>query len=93
MPGATGRPCSSTSRASKPGITCPLEPARAQPGRLAMKSWSASVEPTTSSSSWPKRWCQAWKMPGGSGSPEETHRRREERSKRVSAWSTWSSRR
>ena len=58
-----------------------------------MKSWSASVEPTTSSSSRPKRACQAWKSAAGSVSPEETQSRSEEQSKRRSAFSTWSSRR
>ena len=70
-------PSSSTSRASKPGTTWPLEPGRASPGRLAMKSWSASVEPTTSSSSWPKRASPRVEQRGGSASPDETQSRSE----------------
>src|SRR5438552_2475962 len=73
-------------------MTCPAEPRRTAPGRLAMKSCSASVEPTTSTSSWPKRWPHASNTAAGSASPDDTQSRSDERSKRRSGSGTSSMR-
>ena len=70
-PLGTSRPSSSTTLATKAGVTSPLLPALARPGRLARKSWVASVEPTTSSSSTPTLSRHWWNSAGGKGSPEE----------------------
>src|SRR5689334_13450425 len=79
-PVGTSRPSSSTILASKAGVTSPLLPALARPGRLARKSWVASVEPTTSSNSKPVRSFQWLNSAGGNGSPEDKQMRNELRS-------------